>query len=58
MRERVLNAWDFSVRAAAARFAVRPSYVAEARARLRRTGETTPGPQRNHVSPRLTPLAP
>ena len=45
-----------SVRRAAARFAVSPSYVAKVRARLRRTGEATPGPQRNHVAPRLAPL--
>lgn len=46
-----------SLRAAAARFAVSPSYVAKVRARLRRTGEAAPGPQRNHVPPRLAPLA-
>ena len=57
LRERVLAAADLSLRAAAARFAVSPSYVAKARARLRRTGEATPGPQRNHVPPRLAPLA-
>ena len=57
LRERVLGAWELSVRAAAVRFAVSPSYVAKARARLRETGETTPGPQRNHVPPRLAPLA-
>ena len=56
LRERVLGAAGLSLRAAAARFAVSPSYVAKARARLRETGETTPGPQRNHVPPRLAPL--
>ncbi len=56
LRERVLGAAGLSLRAAAARFAVSPSYVAKARARLRRTGETTPRPQRNHVPPRLAPL--
>ncbi len=63
LRERVLGAVGLSLRAAAARFAVSPSYVAKARARLRETGETTPGPgettpgpQRNHVPPRLAPL--
>jgi transposase len=56
LRERVAAAADLSVRAVAARFAVSPSYVAKVRARLRRTGETTPGPQRNHVTPRLAPL--
>jgi transposase len=56
LRDRVLGAAGLSLRAAAARFAVSPSYVAKARARLRRTGESTPGPQRNHVPPRLAPL--
>jgi transposase len=53
----VLGAAGLSLRAAAARFAVSPSYVSKVRARLRDTGETTPGPQRNHVPPRLAPLA-
>jgi transposase len=57
LRERVAAATSLSLRAAAARFAVSPSYVAKIRARLRRTGEATPGPQRNHVPPRLAPLA-
>ena len=57
LRERVLGAWELSVRAAAVRFAVSPSYVAKVRGRLRRTGDTAPGPQRNHVPPRLAPLA-
>ena len=56
LRERVLGAWELSLRAAAARFAVSPSYVSKARARLRETGEATPGPQFNHVPPRLAPL--
>jgi transposase len=56
LRERVAAAASLSLRAAAARFAVSPSYVAKVRARLRRTGEATPGPQRNHVPPRLAPL--
>jgi transposase len=57
LRERVLGAWQLSVRAAAARFAVSPSYAAKVRGRLRETGEATPGPQRNHVPLRLAPLA-
>src|SRR5215218_7331126 len=56
LRERVLGATGLSLRAAAARFAVSPSYVAKVRARLRELGERTPGPQRNHVPPRLAPL--
>ena len=42
LRERVLGAWELSVRAAAVRFAVSPSYVAKVRGRLRRTGDTAP----------------
>ena len=57
LRERVLAAADLSLRAAAARFAVSPSYVSKVRARLRGTGEAAPGPQCNHVPPRLAPLA-
>jgi len=57
LRERVLGAAGLSLRAVAARFAVSPSYVAKVRARLRETGEATPGPQRNHVPSRLAPLA-
>jgi transposase len=57
LRERVLGAAGLSLRAAAARFAVSPSCVAKVRARLRDAGEATPGPQRNHVPPRLAPLA-
>ena len=57
LRERVLGATGLSLRAAAARFSVSPSYVSKVRARLRRTGEATPGPQRNHVLPRLAPFA-
>ena len=56
LRERVAAATSLSLRAAAARFAVSPSYVAKVRSRLRRTGEATPGPQCNHVPPRLAPL--
>ena len=56
LRERVLAVQDLSVRAAAARFAVSQSYVAKVRARLLRMGEATPGPQHNHVPPRLAPL--
>ena len=57
LRERVAAAASLPLRAAAVRFAVSPSYVAKVRTRLRRTGEATPGPQRNHVPPRLAPLA-
>ncbi len=57
LRERVLGAAGLSLRTAAARFAVSPSYVAKVWARLRDTGEATPGPPRDHVPARLAPLA-
>ena len=57
LRDRVAAAVDLSLRTAAARFAVSPSYLSKVRARLRKTGDTAPGPQRNHVPPRLAPLA-
>ena len=56
LRERVLAATDLTLRQAAARFAVSPSFVAKARARLRDTGQVTPGLQHNLVPPRLLPL--
>ena len=55
LRDRVLAAMGETIRAVAARFSVSPSYVSKVRARLRETGEATPGPQRNHVRPRLEP---
>jgi transposase len=56
LRDRVLAAVGEPIRVVAARFAVSASYVSKVRARLRATGETTPGPQHNHVSRRLGPL--
>jgi transposase len=56
LRDRVLAAVGEPIRAVAARFAVSPSYVSKIRARLRATGSKTPGPQHNHVPPRLAPL--
>jgi transposase len=56
LRDRVLATGDAPLREVAARFEVSPSYVSKVRARLRRSGESTPGPQRNHVPPRLAPL--
>ena len=56
LRERVLAAVGEPIRAVAARFAVSPSYVSKVRARLRETGQASPGPQRNHVRPRLEPF--
>jgi len=56
LRDRVLAAVGEPIRVVAARFAVSPSYVSKVRARLRKTGERTPGPQHNHVVPRLAAL--
>ena len=56
MRDRVLAATGEAIRAVAARFSVSPSYVSKVRARLRQTGQATPGPQHNHVRPRLEPF--
>ena len=56
LRERVLASVGEPIRAVAARFAVSPSYVSKVRTRLRETGQASPGPQRNHVRPRLEPF--
>jgi transposase len=48
-----LAATGETIRAVAARFSVSASYVSKVRARLRETGQATPGPQHNHVRPRL-----
>ena len=56
LRDRVLAAVGEPIRVVAARFGVSASYVSKARSRLRKTGETTPGPQCNQVPPRLAPL--
>ena len=56
LRDRVLAAAGETIRVVAARFSVSPSYVAKVRARLRNTGAATPGPQYNHVRPRLEPF--
>ena len=56
LRDRVLASGGAPLREVAERFGVSPSYVAKVRARLRWFGESTPGPQRNHVPPRLAPL--
>src|SRR3712207_2906394 len=61
LRDRVLAMGDAPLREVAAvrsmlRTGVSPSYVSKVRARLREEGERTPGPQRNHVPPRLASL--
>lgn len=55
LRDRVLAARG-SIHEVAVRFGVSDSYVARARSRRNRLGETTPGPQRNHVPLRLAGL--
>ena len=57
LRDRVLGCPDLPLRQVAARFGVSPSYVSKVRARLRVRGDAAPGPQRNHVAPRLEALA-
>ena len=56
LRDRVLAASGETIRSVAARFSVSPSYVSKVRARLRQMGHATPGPQHNHVRPRLEPF--
>jgi len=56
LRDRVLACSALPLREVAARFGVSASYVSKARVRLRRLGEATPGPQHNHVPPRLAPF--
>ena len=56
LRDRVLAATGETIRAVATRFAVSPSYVSKVRTRLKVRGEATPGPQHNHVRPRLEPF--
>ncbi len=56
LRDRVLAAVGEPIWAVAARFGVSPSYVSKVHSRRRKTGETTPGRQHNHVAPRLAPL--
>lgn len=53
LRDRVLAAIGEPIRSAAARLAVSPSYVSKVQSKGRDTGQTTAGPQRNHVPPRL-----
>lgn len=57
VRDRVLACPDLTLVQVSARFGVSPSYVSKVRARLRVLGDTAPGPQHNHVPPRLLPLA-
>ena len=52
LRDRVLACSELTLRAVAVRFGVSASYVSKVRARLRRLGDATPGPQHNHVRPR------
>ncbi len=56
LRDRVLACPDATLAAVAERFGVSKSYVSKARARLRNFGQSTPGPQHNHVPLRLEPF--
>ena len=56
LRDRVLACSDMTLAEVATRFGVSPSYVSKVRARLRVLGDAAPGPQHNHVAPRLAPL--
>jgi transposase len=56
LRDRVLACGDEPIRLVAARFSVSPSYVVKVRGRLRETGSAEPGPQCNHIPPRLLDL--
>ena len=56
LRDRVLACPDLTLMQVATRFNVSPSYVSKVRARLRDLGDAAPGPQHNHVPPRLAPL--
>ncbi len=56
LRDRVLAAVGEPIRSVAARLSVSASYVSKVQSKARETGETTPGPQRNHVPPRLEPF--
>ena len=53
LRDRVLACSEMTLREVALRFDVSASYVSKVRARLARLGDMTPGPQHNHVPPRL-----
>ena len=56
LRDRVLACSEMTLVQIATRFAVSPSYVSKARARLRDLGQAGPGPQHNHVPLRLAPF--
>ena len=56
LRDRVLVALGEPIRSVAARLSMSASYVSKVQSKARETGETTPGPQCNHVPPRLEPL--
>ena len=56
LRDRVLAYPDATLAELSTRFGVSRSYVSKVRARLRGLGQTTPGPQHNHVPLRLEPF--
>jgi transposase len=56
LRDRVLAHPHSTLAVVAERFGVSKSYVSKTRARLRHLGQSTPGPQHNHVPLRLEPF--
>lgn len=56
LRDPVLAATEEAIRSVAARLDVSPSYVSKVQSKFRLAGDAMPGPQRNHVRPKLEPL--
>jgi len=56
MPHRVVASGDEPIRSVAERLSVSPSYVSKVRSKFRRTGDAVPGPQHNHIRPRLEPI--
>lgn len=56
LRDRVVVSGDEPIRSVAKRLSVSPSYVSKVRSKYRRTGDAAPGPQHNHIRPRLEPI--
>jgi len=56
MRDRVVASGDEPIRSVAERLSVSASWVWKVRAKFRCTGDAAPGPQHNHIRPRLEPI--
>jgi len=56
LRDRVVASGDEPIRSVAERLSVSPSWVSKVRSKFRCTGDATPGPQHNHIHPRLEPI--